>query len=365
MVDYILKPFDADLLRSKVSIFFELQRGRRVLERSEGLLRASFDYAPVGKTVLNSSLRIVRANPSFARLLGRPPAALEDVEIAGLCVLEQDCYELVDALRAVAAGEAGPTAPERGGLDVRLRGPNGRDVWVTLIASAIDSGELSGALLLAQWVDLSARRRAEAARAELMMEQAARSTAEHLASRLNTLQALTDVLSTLPLEPDAGPRARGPRPRAARGRARRGTPIRQRVAPDRRVRDRGGGDRARLARARSIARAGDDPLRAARARELLRSRCQAVDRSTQPSGRCSTTRPTAPRSRSARRSSTTRITGSRSSSSAGSCPSGCPTWQASSSPPTTQPPAPGPRSAAIGTTRSRYPKAGLGSCSAM
>jgi PAS domain S-box-containing protein len=199
-VDYILKPFDADLLRSKVSIFVELQRGRRALERSEGLLRASFDYAPVGKTVLDSSLRIVRANPSFARLLGRPPAALEDVEIAGVCV-EQDCDQLLDALRAVAAGEDGPAAPERGGLDLRLRGPHGREVWVTLIASAIDSGELSGALLLAQWVDLSARRRAEAARAELMMEQAARSTAEHLASRLNTLQALTEALSTLPLEP--------------------------------------------------------------------------------------------------------------------------------------------------------------------
>jgi PAS domain S-box-containing protein len=199
-VDYILKPFDADLLRSKVSIFVELQRGRRALERSEGLLRASFDYAPVGKTVLDSSHRIVRANPSFARLLGRPPAALEDVEIAGLCV-EQDCDQLLDALRAVAAGEDGPAAPERGGLDLRLRGPHGREVWVTLIASAIDSGELSGALLLAQWVDLSARRRAEAARAELMMEQAARSTAEHLASRLNTLQALTDALSTLSLEP--------------------------------------------------------------------------------------------------------------------------------------------------------------------
>ncbi len=199
-VDYILKPFDADLLRSKVSIFFELQRGRRALERSEGLLRASFDYAPIGKVVLDSSLRIVRSNPSFARLLGRAPAALEGVDVADLCV-EADCDQLLDALRAVAAGEGGAAAPERGGLDVRLRGRNDTEVWVALIASAIEASEVSGSLLLAQWVDLSARRRAEAARAELMMEQAARNTAEHLANRLNTLQALTDALSTLPLEP--------------------------------------------------------------------------------------------------------------------------------------------------------------------
>jgi PAS domain S-box-containing protein len=199
-VDYILKPFDANLLRSKVAIFVELQRSRRALERSEGLLRASFDYAPVGKTVLDSSLRIVRSNPSFARLLGRAPAALEGVEVADLCV-QEDCDQLLDALRAVAAGENGAAAPERGGLDLRLRGRSDREVWVALIASAIGSSEVSGSLLLAQWVDLSARRRAEAARAELMMEQAARNTAEHLASRLNTLQALTDALSTLPLEP--------------------------------------------------------------------------------------------------------------------------------------------------------------------
>jgi PAS domain S-box-containing protein len=199
-VDYILKPFDADLLRSKVSIFIELQRSRRALERSEGLLRASFDFAPVGKTVLDSSLRIVRSNPSFARLLGRAPEALEGVEIVDLCVGE-DCEQLLDALRAVAAGEGGTTAPERGGLDIRLRGRDDREVWVALVASAIDSSELSGSLLLAQWVDLSARRRAEAARAELMMEQAARNAAEHLASRLHTLQALSDALSTLALGP--------------------------------------------------------------------------------------------------------------------------------------------------------------------
>lgn len=199
-VDYILKPFDADLLRSKVSIFVELHRSRRALERSEGLLRASFEYAPVGKTVLDGALRIVRSNPSFARLLGRAPAALEGVPVAELCV-NADRAQLLDALRSVAAGNDGAAAPERGELDLRLVGREGREVWVALFVSGIQSSELSGSPLLAQWVDLSVRRRAEAARAELMMEQAARNTAEHLASRLHTLQALTDALSTLPLKP--------------------------------------------------------------------------------------------------------------------------------------------------------------------
>ena len=55
-------------------------------------------------------------------------------------------------------------------------------------------------MLLAQWVDLSARRRAEQARADLLVEQAARGQAEALAERLRTLQALTDGIEPLGLD---------------------------------------------------------------------------------------------------------------------------------------------------------------------
>jgi PAS domain S-box-containing protein len=199
-VDYILKPFDAELLRSKVAMLIELQRSRRALERSEALLRASFGYAPIGKTVLDGALRIVRANAAFAGLLGFEPEALEGMEVSDLCVPD-DCEELVGALRAVADGEDGPAAPEWGGVDLRLRAYDGREMWVALVASAVQQSELSEPLLLAQWVDLSVRRRAEQARAELMLEQSARSHAEQMASRLHTLQTLSDALSALSLEP--------------------------------------------------------------------------------------------------------------------------------------------------------------------
>jgi PAS domain S-box-containing protein len=199
-VDYILKPYDPDLLRSKVAIFVELQRSRRALERSEALLRASFGYAPIGKTVLDGSLRIVRANPAFGRLLGREPEKLEAIDVGELCHPD-DCKELLDALRAVASGEEGPAAPEWGGVDLRLQRADGGEAWVALVASAVEPSELAEPLLLAQWVDLSVRRRAEQARADLLLEQAARGHAERMADRLHTLQALTDALSTLSLEP--------------------------------------------------------------------------------------------------------------------------------------------------------------------
>jgi serine phosphatase RsbU (regulator of sigma subunit) len=69
-----------------------------------------------------------------------------------------------------------------------------------VVASAIEPTDLGQPLLLAQWVDLSARRRAERARGELMLEQAARGQAEAIAERLEKLQAVTTRIEPLGLE---------------------------------------------------------------------------------------------------------------------------------------------------------------------
>lgn len=199
-VDYVLKPFDADLLRSKVSIFVELQERRRALQQSEAFLRGAFDYAPIGKTLLAADLRIVRANPAFARLLEYEQQALEGLSVVDLCHPD-DRDALTDALHRVAAGDPGQAAPDAGGVDLRLRTRVGSDVWVGLVGSAIAQGEVQDALLLAQWIDISVRRRAEQARAELLLEQSARTQAEAVAERLRKLQALTDALEPLGLDP--------------------------------------------------------------------------------------------------------------------------------------------------------------------
>ena len=53
---------------------------------------------------------------------------------------------------------------------------------------------------MAQWVDLTTRRRAERARADLLLEQAARAQAEALTHRLTQLQALSSALESLSLD---------------------------------------------------------------------------------------------------------------------------------------------------------------------
>ena len=67
-VDYLFKPYDPELLRSKVAVFLELDAKSRAAARSEALLRAAFDYAPIGMARLDLEGRVAEVN----RALGEP-----------------------------------------------------------------------------------------------------------------------------------------------------------------------------------------------------------------------------------------------------------------------------------------------------
>jgi PAS domain S-box-containing protein len=200
-VDYVLKPFDPELLRSKVLVFAELESSRRALKRSEALLSGAFEAAPIGKTVLDAEGRIIRSNPAFARLVGRDAVELAGAAVADLCQ-DEDRPALLEAFEEVRRAHRDP-AIERSTLDVRLLSSGDAPVWVGMVASAIeaiDATEFVEPMLLAQWVDLTVRRRAEQDRAELLLEQAARVQAEGLAERLSKLQALTSAMEALALD---------------------------------------------------------------------------------------------------------------------------------------------------------------------
>ncbi len=197
-VDYVVRPFDPDLLRSKVSVFLELDRGRRALGRSEAFLRAAFEAAPIGKTVLDSERRILRANPAFARLLERETRALSGIDVLGLCHPLDRVRLGVELERATAS--AGNPAQPRAETDVRLLTETEAEVWTGAVISRITVAEDAQSMLLIQWVDLTARRRAEQARSDLLREHSARTEAEALAERLKKLQTLSAALESLQLE---------------------------------------------------------------------------------------------------------------------------------------------------------------------
>ncbi|MBV9310822.1 MAG: SpoIIE family protein phosphatase [Solirubrobacterales bacterium] len=196
-VDYVLKPFEPELLRSKVAVFAELESSRRALKRSEAFLRGAFAAAPIGKTVLDREYRIIRSNPAFARMLDRSVSEVEGVSVRELCNPED--RDTLGAALDAAAG-SGELAIADSGIDLRLQASNGTEVWVAAVSSPIEPNELAESLVLVQWVDLSARRRAEEARAELLLEQSARAHAESVAARLEKLQALTDAFESITLD---------------------------------------------------------------------------------------------------------------------------------------------------------------------
>ncbi|MBV9413343.1 MAG: SpoIIE family protein phosphatase [Solirubrobacterales bacterium] len=197
-VDYVLKPFDPELLRTKVGVFVELEASRRALKRSEALLSGAFDAAPIGKTVLDPEGRIIRSNPAFANLVGRDVEELAGVAVADLCA-QEDRPALTATLEEVSRSSHGAGGSERPEIDLRLVSGTGTERWVGMVASALEAAEVTEPLLLAQWVDLTVRRRAEQDRAELLLAQAGRLQAEEMAERLGKLQVLSTTLETLRL----------------------------------------------------------------------------------------------------------------------------------------------------------------------
>jgi PAS domain S-box-containing protein len=199
-VDYVLKPLDEDLLRSKVAVFVELEQRRRALRHSEAFLRSAFEAAPIGKTLLDAQARIVRSNPAFARIVGRDQEALTGVPMSELCHPE-DREALSTVLdRATPESEADAGVVDELQLDLRLLTEDRGEIWVAPTASFIGGTEYTTPLLLVQWVDVTARRRSEQTRAELLLEQAARAQAEASAERLEKLQRLLEALESPTLD---------------------------------------------------------------------------------------------------------------------------------------------------------------------
>ena len=196
-VDYLLKPYEPELLRSKVAVFVNLWRAGRALRASESLQRATFDCAPIGMARLGEDhQRIAAVNRALCETLGR-----EEADLVGRTLDELTYPEDrdVDAERraAMLAGEE-----ERYDVEKRLLGARGRRMPGLLSFSVARNGD--GAVeptVLVQVQDLSERKRAARQREVLIREQTARVHAEAVTRRLEALQRVTDAaLSLLPLD---------------------------------------------------------------------------------------------------------------------------------------------------------------------
>ncbi|MEA2187413.1 MAG: hypothetical protein QOK16_2424 [Solirubrobacteraceae bacterium] len=183
-VDYLFKPLDPVVLRSKVEVFVEsYERGHALAEREE-LLRAMFEDAPTGMARADASGRLRHVNRALCETVSREPDQLVG---RTLDELGPRADAGVDAAQReeLSAGRIARYEIER-----RLSGPAGTSIPVLVSVSLAALRDGSAADLILHIQDLRERRRAEQDREQLIRAQLARAQAEAASERLRLMQSI-------------------------------------------------------------------------------------------------------------------------------------------------------------------------------
>ena len=186
-VDYVLKPFDPLVLRSKVAVFVDLYEKERALRESERRFRTAFEHAPIGIALITLDGRFVDVNRALVAMLDRTPADLLDRDPAALLHAD-DRAVLRDQMRRLEAGELSGFS-----VELRFLRRAGEPVPSLMSASVVPDEDGAPLYVIAQVTDLTERRAAERERDRRQLEQVARREAEAVAGTLGKLQGVTDV----------------------------------------------------------------------------------------------------------------------------------------------------------------------------
>jgi PAS domain S-box-containing protein len=182
-VDYMLKPVDPDMLRSKVAMLLELQQKSAELRASEERFRAAFEGAPIGMGLSTVNGRWLEVNDALCELLGRSQTQL----------LRQPLWDLVhpsdreherDAVRRLLRDR-----PLFDQSEKRFMRPDGEVVHaIVSVSLTADSNDRPQGYIW-QVVDVTEQRLAE-------QERAARAEAEAVVQTIGKLQQVTEAALT-------------------------------------------------------------------------------------------------------------------------------------------------------------------------
>jgi PAS domain S-box-containing protein len=182
-VDYMLKPVDPDMLRSKVAMLLELQQKSAELRASEERFRAAFEGAPIGMGLSTVNGRWLEVNDALCELLGRSQTQL----------LRQPLWDLVhpsdreherDAVRRLLSDR-----PLFDQSEKRFMRQDGEVVHAIVSVSLTADSHDRPQGYIWQVVDVTEQRRAEA-------ERAARAEAEAVVQTIGKLQRVTEAALT-------------------------------------------------------------------------------------------------------------------------------------------------------------------------
>ena len=186
-VDYLLKPYDPAVLRSKVAVFIDLHEKAAALEDSEQRFRTAFANAPIGMALLSPDGRLQQANRALADLLGHPHADLAGAAWESI-VHPDERDEDRRARRELVEGGRAVYRAERRCVHA--------DGSVRVAALSVSATNRHGGVveqLVAQLEDVTDRQRAERERAERLQERAARTEAEAIAQMVRSVQSVSDI----------------------------------------------------------------------------------------------------------------------------------------------------------------------------
>ncbi|MEA2483147.1 MAG: hypothetical protein QOC55_1094, partial [Thermoleophilaceae bacterium] len=176
-VDYVVKPFDPMVLRSKVQVFVDLYRKEQQLRASEERFRTAFENAPIGVALVTvEDGHIIEVNRALAKMLGRPEAVFIG-------------HPLADAVHP----DDGALLKLEGSSELRFMRLDGVPVWAEVNASMVHDGAGRPQHVIVQVEDITERKEAERERVARARESAARAEAEAVAETMGKLQAITDV----------------------------------------------------------------------------------------------------------------------------------------------------------------------------
>src|SRR4051794_7205705 len=184
-VDYIFKPFDPEVLRSKVSVFVDLYEKNVQLQESEERFRAAFANAPIGMALISIEGIVLQVNQALCQISGYSTR-----ELVGRTWLEitRGDAETLKLFNDMLTGKTDRFEGER-----RYIRKDGSHVDVMLSISLAADADGRAANFITQVADITERKRAERDRAERIREQAALAEARAVAETIQKLQKVTDA----------------------------------------------------------------------------------------------------------------------------------------------------------------------------
>ena len=154
-VDYLFKPFDPVVLRSKVHVFVDLHQKKKELQASEERFRRSFDHAPIGMALVAPEGALIKVNRALSHLMGASQAELVGGHVNDL--LDRD--EMPLDLPALTADLSATGASRH--VEKRLASAEEEEKHALLGISFIPTAANLGPHFIFQITDITERRQLE------------------------------------------------------------------------------------------------------------------------------------------------------------------------------------------------------------